>query len=256
MQTHKMPHKAIILAAGLGKRMMPLTAKKPKPLIEVGGVPLIDRTLANLNNTSIETAVINVHYMADMMEAHLHKKPSNLNIKISDERDNLLNTGGGIAKALPLLGDDPFFSINSDAIWTDRDQDEDALKNLAKNYHGEDEVHLLIIKTKEAFGYFGQGYFGKGDFYLNDNKSLEWRRGRDFAPYMFGGIALMSRKLFTGREIKPFSSLEILKDAQSKGKLFGHVHRGRWYHAGCPQAVKDIDILLQIHGDNYPKEGG
>lgn len=243
MPDNNTPEVAMILAAGMGNRMRPLTKKCPKPLIKVGGVPIIDRTLMKLKEAGLKKAIINVHYMADKMEAHLGKFKHPPKIEISDERSELLETGGGITKALPLLGPKPFFTINSDAIWTNGPTN--TLNTLAKNYGDEDEVHLLIIKTEEAVGYYGEGYTGKGDFYLEDDGRLSWRAGREFAPYMFGGITIMSPKLFEGREIKPFSSIEIFKKAQLKGKLIGHVHNGHWYHAGCPKAVDDINTILE-----------
>ncbi len=249
----KMPHTAMVLAAGLGRRMQPLTTNKPKPLIKIGGVPIIDRTLFRLKEADIKRVVINVHYMAHMMEDHLNQKSETPEIIISDERHELLETGGGITKALPLIGADPFFSINSDAIWSNGENN--TLEQLAIRHGHEDEIHLLAIKTEAAYGYFGEGYSGKGDFYLREDNSIEWRQGRDYAPYMFGGISLMSPKLFEPFKPTPFSSIEVFKEAQLKGKLFGHVHEGRWYHAGCPKAVGDIETLLVEFGDDY-WEGG
>ena len=251
MNTLNIPTIAMILAAGLGKRMQPLTSTRPKPLIKVGGIAVIDRTLKHIGEAGISKAVVNVHYMADMMEEHLSNSKAPPEIIISDERESLLETGGGITKALPHLGNNPFFTINSDAIW--QDGPENTFHKLAHGYVHEDEVHLLIIKTDLAYGYYGEGYTGKGDFFLKDDGQLEWRKGRDYAPYMFGGITLMSPKLFQDKKPEPFSSLEIFIKAQEAGKLFGHVHNGHWYHVGCPKAVGDIEVLLEQHGDDYIK---
>jgi len=224
------PKTAMVLAAGLGTRMKPLTDKRPKPLVEVAGRALIDHALDRLAEAGIERAVINVHHFAEQLERHLaaRKKPQ---ITISDERGLLLGTGGGILKALPILGDAPFYLINSDTLWIDG-----VKPNLARLAEGFDaktmDALLLLAPTTGSIG-----YAGRGDFAMAADGRLLRRGEREAAPFVYAGAAILSRALFDHAPEGEFSLTDLFDRAAEQGRLHGLRLEGLWMHVGTPNAI-------------------
>ena len=225
------PSSAMVLAAGLGTRMRPLTDSQPKPLIKVAGKALIDYTLDRFAAVGIENAVVNVHYLADLLEAHLAERTTP-EIKISDERECLLETGGGITKALPLLGKEPIFCTNTDAILFD-DANNEACRTLIEAWIPKEMDALLLVTPHSA----ASGYDGAGDFHLKENGHLAWRDGAS-APYIFTGLQIIKPSLFHGHKVEPFSLKSIWEKAHKKGRLYGVVHSGAWMHVGDPEGLE------------------
>lgn len=232
------PRNAMVLAAGLGTRMRPLTDNKPKPLVQVAGKALIDFVLDKLATAGVKTAVVNVHYLADQIERHLakRKKPR---IVISDERGVLLGTGGGVAKALPLLGDAPFFHINSDTIWIDG-----ATPNLTRLAQAFDakamDALLLLAPAKGSIG-----YAGSGDFSLHADGRLVARVAGTQAPLVYAGTAILSPALFKGAPAGEFSLTDLFKRAAEQGRLHGLHLDGRWMHVGSPDAIAAAEAAIK-----------
>jgi MurNAc alpha-1-phosphate uridylyltransferase len=224
------PKTAMVLAAGLGKRMQPLSHSVPKPLVEVGGRALIDRCLDGLAAAGIETAVVNVHHLADRVEAHLagRRAPK---IVISDERGTLLETGGGIRKALPLLGPEPFVLRNSDSFWL-----EGVRPNLEWLIRGWDAARmdclLLLASTVRSVG-----YAGRGDFFLDKEGRLARRTERNVAPFAYAGAAILHPRLFADTPKGPFSLNLLFNRAIEAGRLFGVRMDGLWINVETPAAV-------------------
>lgn len=220
----KIPDTAMVLAAGLGKRMRPLTDNRPKPLVQVAGKPLIDYALDRFCAAGVMRAIVNVHYFADMMEAHLasRKGPE---ILISDERDVLLDTGGGLKKAAPLLGCAPFFCTNTDAILIDGDGE--ACARLAAAFDSGKMDALLLLVPKDC----ASGYQGRGDFDLFPDGRIAFRSG-DSARYIFTGLQILSPALLDGAPQGPFSTRLLWDRAIDAGRLYGALHDGMWMHVG------------------------
>lgn len=236
------PKTAMILAAGLGKRMRHLTQDRSKPMIEVAGRTLIDRVLDRLAEAGVERAVVNLHHMADMMEAHLKSRPGAPEILFSDERGGLLDTGGGVKKALALLGEEPFFVLNSDMIWTDGL--ENTLARIAGAWRADDmDALLLMVPTGEA-----AGYAGAGDFEMDGDGRLQRRGEKSSAPFMFGSIHILHPRLLAGLTDAAFSLNQAWDQALAGGRLFGIAHPGQWVHVGTPEAVKEAEDLLGKKG--------
>jgi len=224
------PKTAMVLAAGLGERMRPLTDKKPKPLVEVAGKPLIEHVLDKLADAGVETAVVNVHYLADMIEKRLaaRKKPR---IVFSDERKRLLNTGGGIVKALPLIGAAPFYLINSDSIWIDGVRGN--LSRLAENFDpARMDALLLLAPSTDSIG-----YAGRGDFAMASDGRLHARTERAVVPFVYAGVAILSPSLFKGAPDGAFSLTTLFDRASEAERLFGLRLEGVWMHVGTPDAI-------------------
>ena len=233
------PAVAMVLAAGLGKRMRPLTATRPKPLVEVAGKPLIDHALARLEAAGVRKAVVNVHYLADSLEAHLAKYPGKLEIAISDERDVLLETGGGMVHALPQIDADPFLSVNSDNLWVDGPID--SLRLLASNWDDERmDALLLLVPLARA-----NCHNGRGDFHMDAVGKLRRRKPNGVAPFVFTGVQMVSKRLLEG-EIPsgPFSTNVLWSRAIEKGRLFGTVHQGLWFDVGRPDSIRKAEDIL------------
>ena len=234
----KVPDTAMVMAAGLGKRMRPLTATRPKPLIEVNGQPLIDHVLDRLRAAGITKAVVNVHYLADSLEAHLKAKAGGIDIAISDERDLLLETGGGLVRAAPMIGCDPFFAINSDNYWVDGPSD--TLRLLASQWD-EAAMDALLLLVPHARAY---NHSGIGDFHMDRFGRLQ-RRGRSkVAPYVFTGIQLVSKRLLRDAPDGPFSTNLLWNRAIAEGRCYGAVHQGLWFDVGTPASVKATESAL------------
>lgn len=233
------PGSAMVMAAGLGKRMRPLTATRPKPLIEVNGKALIDHVLDRLEAAGVRQAVVNVHYLADSLEAHLAARSRDgLDIRISDERDLLLETGGGLMRALPLIDSDPFFAINSDNYWVDGPSD--TLRLLASQWdEAAMDALLLLVPHARAFN-----HGGIGDFHMDRFGRLR-RRGRSkVAPYVFTGIQLLSKRLLTEAPEGPFSTNLFWDRAIAEGRCLGAVHQGLWFDVGTPSAIRATESAL------------
>jgi MurNAc alpha-1-phosphate uridylyltransferase len=224
------PKTAMILAAGLGERMRPLTASLPKPLVEVAGKPLIEYGLDRLADAGVETAVVNVHYLADAIEKRLagRRRPK---IVFSDERAQLLGTGGGVVKALPLLGDEPFYHLNSDSIWLDG-----VKPNLDRLAAAFDPARMdILLLLAPAAGSIG--YAGRGDYGMRPDGTLERRAERDVAPFVYAGVALICPHLFAGAPAGAFSLAILFDRAQAAGRLHGLRLEGVWMHVGTPDAI-------------------
>lgn len=228
-------HKAIILAAGLGKRMRPLTESIPKPLIEVAGKPLIDWAIEVAADAQLKLVVVNTSYKAEMVEAHIvrHTKPS---ILISRELEPL-ETGGGIANALDLLGEQPFFSMNSDTICLSGAKN--PLERLAEQWDdGKMDALLLIHPCDIAVGYSGQG-----DFFINPDGSVKRRGDADKAPYVFTGVQLIHPRLFNDAPEGVFSINTLYN--RDLSRIHAVVHDGDWLHVGDLYGLAKAEAFLR-----------
>jgi len=232
---------AMLLAAGLGTRMKPLTDNLPKPLIEVGGRTLVDRVLDKLVAQGVTRAVVNVHYLADMMIAHLRPR-KDIEIVISDERAVLLETGGGVIQALPLLGKDPFFVINTDVTWA-TPGDTTFLK-MAEAYDPNDMDALLLLADMNAT----LGFCGPGDFFLGHDGQLQRRGDKPDAPYVFAGTHITRADLLRDYEIKPFSANVYWNAMGRAGRLYGTVMSPFWMHVGDPAGRDEAEARLRTMG--------
>jgi len=232
------PHTAMVMAAGLGKRMRPLTATRPKPMVEVAGKPLIDHTLDRLVAAGVRRAVVNVHYLADLIEAHVRGR-DDLDMLISDERDMLLETGGGLMRARPLLGDDPILVVNSDNLWLDGPVD--ALRLLASRWNGE-AMDVLLLMVPYARAHCNRG---QGDFHLGADGRITRRRavGR-VAPFTYIGIQILHPRILRDAPAGAFSTNLFWDRAITDGRAFGQVHQGLWFDIGTPQAIPVAEAMV------------
>lgn len=228
----------MIMAAGFGQRMRPLTNGKPKPLVEVAGQPLIDYGLQRLAEAGCHLAVVNVHYLADQIEAWA-KRHASPRIVISDERQELLDTGGGIVKALPLLGDEPFFVVNSDSIWIDKERP--ALERLKARWDETRMDCLLLLCHPERT----IGYDGHGDFLLDADGRLTGRVAKGETGLAYIGAYLVHPRLFANIGVSKFSMNLLWDKAIAQGRLFGIEHQGRWLHVGTPDAIPLAERALK-----------
>lgn len=233
----KVPHRAMVLAAGLGTRMRPLTDAIPKPLVQVGGVTMLDRMLDRLAQAGVETAVVNVHYRADQIERHLQSR-SQPHIVISDERRELLGTGGGVVKALPLLGNAPFFHVNADTLWIDGVKPN--LTRLAQAFDpGATDALLLLAPSSGSIG-----YEGRGDYAMAPDGLLRRRGERDIAPFVFAGAAILTPSLFRDVPEGEFALTRLFDRAEAAGRLHGLRLEGLWMHVGTPEAVAEAEAAI------------
>jgi MurNAc alpha-1-phosphate uridylyltransferase len=233
------PATAMVMAAGLGKRMRPLTASRPKPLIEVAGRALIDHCLDRLRAAGVEKAVVNVHYLAGALEAHLKNRVEDIEIVVSDERRQLLETGGGLRRALPLIDADPFLAVNSDNLWIDGPVD--TLRLLASGWD-EARMDALLLLVPLARAYC---HPGRGDFHMNSAGALKRRKPNGVAPFVFTGIQILAKRLFDGAlPDGPFSTNLLWDRAMAAGRCFGTVHQGLWFDIGRPEAIVRAEALL------------
>jgi N-acetyl-alpha-D-muramate 1-phosphate uridylyltransferase len=232
------PRAAMVLAAGLGERMRPLTDRLPKPLIPVAGKPLIDHVLDRLAAAGIECAVVNVHYLADLIEAHL-KRRKTPRIAISDERATLLDTGGGVVKALDLLGGEPFIHVNSDTIWIDGVKPN--LDRLAEAFDAASTDALLLLAPIAT----SIGYAGRGDFTMATDGRLSRRPERDVAPFVYAGAAILRPELFAGAPAGAFSLTRLFDQAAAAGRLHGLRLEGVWMHVGTPDAIAKAEAAIR-----------
>ncbi|MFO6447105.1 nucleotidyltransferase family protein [Erythrobacter sp. NE805] len=227
---------AMILSAGLGKRMRPLTASQPKPLVRVAGKALIDHALDRLAEAGVAKAVVNVHYLADALEAHVlaRKAPQ---VTVSDERALLLETGGGMVKALPHLPD-PFFALNADNIWLDGPKS--AFHDLSRRWNAETmDALLLVVPHARA-----ENFRGPGDFHMDPLGRLSRRRPGRIAPFIYTGIQLVSHRLLRDAPAGPFSTNILWNRAMAEGRLYGLSFTGLWFEVGTPQAIRPTEEAL------------
>lgn len=231
--------KAMILGAGLGTRMRPLTDEVPKPLVVLEGRRLIDHVLDRLVEADVTEAVVNVHYLADKLEAHLRDREAGPAITISDERAEILDTGGGTKKALGLLGDGPFFIHNSDSVWIEGASSN--LKRLADSWD-EDKMDCLLLL---ALGASSIGYAGRGDFSMDEEGRISRREECKVVPFVHTGVCVASARLFEDAPDGAFSMNLLWNKAMEKGRLFGIRHDGIWMHVGDPQALEDAGHCWQ-----------
>lgn len=229
---------AMVMAAGLGKRMRPLTATRPKPLVRVAGKALIDHSLDRIEAAGIGHVVVNVHYLADALEAHLAAQRRAFTIDISDERDLLLETGGGMVKALPLLSGDPILIVNSDNIWTDGPQD--SIRHLARHWDAA-RMDALLLMIRQASA---TGHGGRGDFHMDPNGRLSRRKPGRVAPFVYTGIQLISRRFLDDAPEGPFSTMLLWERAIAAGRLFGLSHMGQWFDVGTPARIAPTETAL------------
>jgi MurNAc alpha-1-phosphate uridylyltransferase len=235
----KVPDTAMVMAAGLGKRMRPLTATRPKPLVELAGKALIDHVLDRLRTAGVSKIVVNVHYLADSLEAHLANKADDFDVKVSDERSQLLETGGGMIRAEPMIDADPFLAVNSDNFWIDGPAD--TLRLLASHWReGEMDALLLLVPQARAGNHVGQG-----DFHMGADGKLSRRRKGRVAPYVFTGIQMVAKRLLRDAPDGPFSTNILWDRAIAEGRCFGAVHQGLWFDVGSPAAITATERALQ-----------
>lgn len=228
---------AMVMAAGMGKRMRPLTASQPKPLVRVAGKPLIDHTLDRLGAAGVGKAVVNVHYLADALEAHLGERACPA-VTISDERDQLLETGGGMVKAQGLLPD-PFFCLNSDNIWLDGPQD--AFADLSQRWDPAImDALLLVVPHARAVN-----FSGLGDFHLSPEGRVARRKADRIAPFIYTGIQIVSHRLLRDSKVEKFSTNILWNRALEEGRLFGVSFTGTWFEVGTPDAIRPTEDALQ-----------
>jgi MurNAc alpha-1-phosphate uridylyltransferase len=231
------PKSAIVLAAGLGTRMRPYNGQIPKPLVAIDGKSLIDYGLDRLADAGVEHAVVNVHHLADAVERHLasRRQPR---IVISDERAGLLGTGGGIAKALPQLGDAPFFLVNSDTLWLDG-----VKPNFVRLAESFDTSHMdALLLLAPAAGSIG--YEGRGDYAMLPDGRLRRRAEQEVVPFIYAGAAILSPTLFADAPAGAFPLTRLFDRAGAKGRLFGLRLDGVWMHVGTPEAVAAAEAAL------------
>ncbi|WP_188911462.1 nucleotidyltransferase family protein [Aureimonas endophytica] len=234
----KRPNVAMVLAAGLGKRMRPITSTIPKPLVEIRGKALIDYGLDALERAGVSRAVVNVHYLADLMQAHLRRRDG-IEIVVSDERDELLESGGGIVRALPLLGPDPFYVINADTFWIDGYRDN--LQLMAELWDPRRmDVLLLIAEMRQA-----TGYEGRGDFTMDVEGRLKRVPERDMSPFIYAGAAIVKPELFAGMAEEKFSLNRIFDTAIENERLFGVRLDGLWLTVGTPDAIPAAEAAFK-----------
>jgi MurNAc alpha-1-phosphate uridylyltransferase len=237
--TAQVPPVAMVMAAGLGKRMRPLTATRPKPLVEVAGKALLDHTLDRLRAAGVRKAVVNVHYLPEAIEAHLKHRVTGLETVVSDERDLLLETGGGLVKALPLIDADPFLVVNSDNLWVDGPVD--TLRLLASDWDdARMDALLLLVPLARA-----HCHNGTGDFHLSAAGALRRKRPGTVAPFVYTGVQMVSKRLFDGEHPSgPFSTNILWDRAIEAGRCFGAVHQGLWFDVGAPPNIRKTEEIL------------
>lgn len=233
------PDTAMVMAAGLGKRMRPLTATRPKPLIEVAGKPLIDHAFDRLRSAGVKRAVVNVHYLGDALEAHVTHRVKDIDVVVSDERKQLMETGGGLVQARDLLGDKPFLCVNSDNLWVDGPID--AIRQLAAAWDDEKmDALLLLVPLARA-----HCHPGNGDFHLDAFGKITRRRapGR-LAPFVYTGVQILSPRVIRDWPEGPFSTNLFWERAIAAGRAYGVVHQGLWFDVGSPPAIAATEAVL------------
>ena len=231
------PNTAMVLAAGLGTRMRPLTDDRPKALVTVGGRALIDHVLDRLVEVGVRRAVVNAHAFADMLEAHVRRR-TNLEIIVSDERDLLLETGGGVRKALPLLGDAPVFVCNIDSVWEERGGS--AVRALAMGFDpARMGARLLVVSLDRQIG-----YESAGDFFMDETGLLSFRDALPHSPWAYMGVQVIDPAILRNEPLEPFSFTRVWRRLAKEGRLHGGVLDGFWMHVGDPAARDAAEARL------------
>lgn len=231
------PTRGMVLAAGLGTRMRPLTNDRPKSLIEVAGRTLLDHAIDRFVAAGVKMIIVNVHYKGEMIIAHL-KNRKDVEIRIQDERDKLLDTGGALKRALPLLGTDPVFTYNSDSIWL-----ESLASNLGRMCAAWDDTamdcFMLMAPTFNSIG-----FEGKGDFTMDANGRLKRREAQRVAPFAWPGVQMIHPRLIARGPDGAFSTNKLWDMAIEQGRLFGIRLDGKWMHIGTPEAKVEADAFM------------
>lgn len=241
--------RGMVLAAGLGLRMRPLTDDRPKALVVLQGQTLLDRALGKLRAAGLTRIVVNAHYRSEMILAHLAGAPD---IEVSDERDGLLDTGGGVRKALPSFGASPFFVANCDSVWLDGAVP--ALRRLERHWRRDSMDALLMLHPIER----ATGYVGRGDFGLDPEGRVIRRPQGGSAPFVFTGVQVLHPRLFAECPGGAFSLNLLYDKAAARGRLFGLVHDGAWFHVGTPEDIATTEALhsedpgVARHGPGIP----
>jgi N-acetyl-alpha-D-muramate 1-phosphate uridylyltransferase len=226
---------AMILAAGRGERMRPLTDTTPKPMIPVAGRSMLDRSMDRLQQHGIRNLVINVHHLGEQIAAHVG--PARAHVI---REDKLLETGGSVKNALPLLGQEPFFVLNGDGLWTDGAVP--MLKRLETAWNpARMDALLLLHPMADAIG---REPSDRGDYFLDDNGKARHRGAEPTAPYLFASISICDSRLFRNAPDGPFSLVKLWHRAQAAGHLYGMVHDGKWFHVGTPRALAEAEQVL------------
>lgn len=224
----------MVLAAGLGLRMRPITDTIPKPLVAVAGKPLLDHVLDHLAAAGVAAAVVNTHYLPDQIIAHVASRQAP-RVHISDERDRVLGTGGAVVKALPQLGDAPFFHLNADTLWIDGARPN--LTRLAESFDPKRmDILLLMAPTATSIG-----YSGRGDYAMAPDGALRRRKEREIAPFVYAGAAILSPHLFRGEPLEEFPLTRVFDRVEAQGRLHGLRLDGVWMHVGTPEAIAAAD---------------
>jgi len=233
----------MVLAAGLGERMRPLTLRMPKPLVTLAGRPLVDHVLDRLAAAGVKTAVVNVHYFPEQLEAHLAARQGKLpETLVSDERGVLLDTGGGVKKALPLLGPGPFFVHNADSVWSEGATP--ALSRMLRLWNPAEMDCLLLLAPVAT----SIGYAARGDFSMAPDGRLARRGGGEVVPFAFAGVSLCDERLFKEAPEGRFSLNSLWDQALARGRLYGMRMDGRWMHVGTPEALAEAESLFESEG--------
>ncbi len=232
------PKTAMVFAAGLGVRMRPITDALPKPLVKVGGRTLIDHCLDRLAENGVERAIVNVHWLADQIEAHLAKRRSP-KIVISDERSKLLDQGGAIKRAAPMIGDDPFLVCNTDAFWIEGPRSN--IARLAEAFDPETMDILLLVAA--SAGAVGVDWLG-GDFTMAHDGRLQPREPRHVAPFVYAGVGIIKPQLFTSQTAEVFRLAPFFHAAAAKGRLYGVRLDGLWVHVGRPETIAEAERTI------------
>ncbi len=238
MTTPNTPRRAMVLAAGLGTRMRPLTDTMPKPLVKVAGKPLLDHVLDRLAEAGVEHAIVNVHHFAEQIIAHVEGR-TRPQITISDERGVLLDTGGGVVNALPELGDAPFFHLNADTVWIDGVKPN--LTRLAETFDPATMDALLLLAPIAG----SIGYDGRGDFNMASDGRLRRRPEREVAPFVYAGAAIFSPALFADAPQGKFSLTTLFMRAAEAGRLSGLRLEGLWMHVGTPESIGTAEAAIK-----------
>ncbi len=232
------PEKALVFAAGLGTRMRPITLSLPKPLVRVGGKAMLDHVLDRLEDAGVSEAIVNVHWLADQIEDHLRGRAAP-RITISDERDLLLDQGGGVVKVLDEFGGKPFFICNTDALWVD--EPESQIARLARAWDGAKmDVLLLLADMKTSLG-----VEGRGDFFSDAQGRLSRPTPGENAPYVYTGVGIIKSELFEGCPLAPFRLAPFFFAAAERGRLFGLPLNGRWLHVGAPETIEEAEKVYR-----------
>ena len=235
------PQTAMILAAGLGTRMRPLTNDTAKPLLKVAGKPLIDWQLEALIDAGVKKLVVNTHWCADQVEAHM-RGISGVDVVISNEREQVLETGGALAKAAPLLGEAPVFVVNTDAFWAPNDAA--PLHALANAYFPSVMDEVLLLADKERC----LGFSGAGDFFIDAKGALTHRGDEPTAPWAYAGLRIVNPQLYAAHKAEPFSAFRIWSDLLPNKRMHGVPLDRFWLHVGDPVALKDAEMWLKCFG--------